>query len=1347
MFVFGSNKNLSLGVGDEDDRQYPERIQLRRPEHLVHMFHQQYLDNHGLATNETLPSWEDIPNLIRSTPLIIRDMVMSKLHSAILTSDPVSNLYICGVGRGGRLGLGDENTQFKYAPVGGPLADKHVQKVALGQNHTLAVTSNGELWTWGLNTESQLGYILPPPLRPDEEPMSLIPRQVFGTLKKETVLGAAASAKHSVCYTSASLFCWGQNLGQLALMDADSRSLDIQPTPRRVAASLLKAPIEMVSAVDNATICLLANHSVLVFTNYGYNSVKFPIPDIFSNQGLATSFNPYDPKRRNIHYIASGGDTIAAITARGDLFTMDLNKADFAQPGGSTTNPTKMKGVLTPPQCVWDSRKDRVVSVDVGENGSVIICTESGAVWRRIKRLKGKFATFAESSDKKRKDFKFERIPYITNCVSVRSSVFGAFAALRTDAKVMTEAIEVSEQGIWDDLAPLIPLADFVASEVIEKEPAARKAWDAALLLDRPVPICLELLRSVNIEEDLNEYLRFRPQASDLDMLITTTSTPEIHIPIHSWILAARSSTLRHAFSEYRQHGSISTREGFVLSSKDEKLVLELEADIYTLLNILAFSYLDTIIPVWRYTKEAPSLAYRFRQVRSEVMKFATKFNMPKLEASARLQSRVEKSLDSDFRNAIKDPVFFEDGDVLVQLDGDEIHVHSQLLCQRCPFFEGMFHGRSQGQWLASRRGEEKMEMVEVDLKHISPETFQFVLRYLYADVGLELFDEVGRGSLDDFCEFVVDVMAVANELMLDRLSEICQQVIGKFVNARNIANLLNEISPCSVTSFKDAGLEYVCLQLEMMLENHLLGNLDEDILQDLDEIVRDNQLAQFPLARSGRAELLLHDKYPDLICDIEEERQRRVREMAFRYAQREEEKRLPSAQKSRYGSYEETSTAQTPDRKRRKSRGNRNEPFSPLLRAKSSQAELIFDMEDEKASSLNSPFSPTLKATTPRLDTEADHLSPIPSPWQSLKDDTMIKPTENSFVTSQAADGTPTKGPLDSDSILTSKTTLRPETARPWAANPLETAKLDLKHIMSEASSTSELSVRLASQSRKGPSFGKGSGAKMSQKEKKMQMQKQAEAQAAAERDQSSQIPWEQVSSGSKPAPWKAAPGATTPKTPLKDAMLAEVADAAAGLKAEPRFASDTESKNVQRRTASPDTRFSGQNRAKNTPPSSSTQRDTAPMVPHSKSYMPPKAKAEATLGYSMADIIGQQQREQEMVKEAVAKRSLQEIQEEQAFQEWWDQESRRTQEEEARKQGRSSAKNDRDGNKSNRRGRGGKPKDATGENTNKGGSSKGPKGGNNRDRAKEGTKKANRGGQTSQSGGSKTKDKDTRQ
>lgn len=39
-------------------------------------------------------------------------------------------------------------------------------------------------------------------------------------------------------------------------------------------------------------------------------------------------------------------------------------------------------------------------------------------------------------------------------------------------------------------------------------------------------------------------------------------------------------------------------------------------------------------------------------------------------------------------------------------------------------------------------------------------------------------------------------------------------------VTTRNVCHLLNAIAPCACTEFKDAGLEYVCLQLECMLEN-----------------------------------------------------------------------------------------------------------------------------------------------------------------------------------------------------------------------------------------------------------------------------------------------------------------------------------------------------------------------------------------------------------------------------------------------------------------------------------------------------------------------------------------------
>ncbi|RFU73170.1 hypothetical protein TARUN_9088 [Trichoderma arundinaceum] len=1299
LFIFGSNKNLSLGVGDEDDRQYPERIMLRRPDQLIRRFYEDFLTQKRVdAPLNVTTDLDIIPTLVHNRPLVIQDVVMSKLHSVILTDDPISNLYVCGVGRGGRLGLGDENTQFKFTPLHGPFVDKKVRQVALGQNHSMAVVGNGELWTWGLNSDSQLGYMLPPPLRADEEPMSLIPRQVFGPLKKEIILGVAASSIHSVAHTGSSLYCWGRNVGQLALMDSDSRSLDLQQTPRKVAASLLSAPIEMVAAIDKATTCLLSNHSVWVFTNYGYNLIRFPIPDAILNRNLNASVYSAksDLSRRDIRYIASGGETIAAVTARGDLFTMQLsNKGDAGAPLGSTTNPVKIKSAVTQPKCIWDSGKDGVTSVGVGEHGSVIICTESGAVWRRIKRLKGKIESFVDSADARRKDFKFQRVPYITDCVAVRSSTFGAFAAIRKDSKVMAQDIRIDEQNLWNDISSLLCLKDFYAPESNYENDLSRKAWNASIIREGVGSVAHQILSSSDIETDMLQWLHANSFLYDTDLEIRTSSALDIRIPVHGWLLSARSSILRAALADFRLHGFHTQSETFVIENVDDRMVLTLlHVDIFTILNIVVYAYQDKIVPVWKYTREAPALAHRFRQVRTDLMKTATKLNMPKLEAAARLQVGLERTLDIDFQDAITDPMFFDDGDVILELDGDEVSVHSHLLCQRCPFFDGMFNGRSQGQWLADRRhATQHTEPVRIDLKHVHPETFSYVLTFLYGDVGEEIFDDVTATSLDEFSELVLDVLGVANELMIDRLSQICQSLIGKFVTNRNVSNLLNEISPCSVAEFKNTGLEYICLQLESMLENHFLDSLDEELLYELDGKVRDNQLACFPFAKSGRAEMLLHEKYPDLAADIEEERRRRVKEMAFKHTQREEEKRSYSAYKQRFGSLDDSVRgSETLEKVSRQSKMGRNEPFSPTLRPKDSHADMIFDMEDEGPLGGNSLMSPQLSPPLTRTDLEVGPISKLPAEWKRSKgkEKADLSQSPISSLPSHQQPMIESMTPISKEAkskVDSPQSTSNP----PWGSAALPTAKLDLKDIMSEASGKSALSAALSAQTKDSASRPLS---KMSQKERKKQMQMQLEAQVTAQEEQVKATPWETASSNNKQPPWKAA--APIPKTSLQQAIASDVAQRSAiSTNAKPLVASESDPQSTQRRTASPDTRFPGQGRPGNSTPQTSTALDkqqSRPLVPHSKSYMTPAQKTEPTFGVSMADIIGQQQREQQMVKEAVAKRSLQEIQQEQAFQEWWDQESRRAQEEEARRHTRAKGKEEQAGGRRGRRGKGGK-------------------------------------------------------
>ncbi|KAL5318787.1 hypothetical protein ACEPPN_013854 [Leptodophora sp. 'Broadleaf-Isolate-01'] len=1311
VFAWGSSRNHGLGFKDQDDRQHPEKIVLKRPDHLLFRFYREYVESceaKDLPFNKRSSppkSVAELPTLITNRPITIQDMELSKLHSAILTTDPESNLYMCGFGPGGRLGTGDETTRFSYIPIEeGALAGKKVSKIALGQNHSLAVTSDGSLMSWGTNTYGQLGYTLPRPALNDEEPICSTPRQIFGPLKREAIIGIAASALHSVAHTSTSLFTWGKNEGQLGLMDSDSRSLEMQPIPRKVAASLFKAAITMVSAINSATIVLLANHTVCVFTNYGYNIVKFPLFEGFTNYHLKTNAltTRYESTTNHISHITAGGDTIGAVSSRGDLFTVVVRSIP-TNAATSTTNPAKIKDSLSTPERVWSLRKghwDGIKSVGITENGSVIVCTQAGAVWRRIKRANIKDA-FLGTKNFNRKDFKFQRIPGLTKVASVRSTTFGVYAAIRKDCDVTKTQITVDEPSLWSDVAPLLSIRDLEASEPPqdEEDTDTPRFWSPALPKDLFEPLKRAVLTSPDLEGDVS-HLFFGQSLDDGYDVYIATSISEVRIPVHGFILS-RSSIFRKLMNDFRRTGTASIPDVLVIrkspaSSGDSVAAAEIKSteivfqgiDFITLINLAVYLYTDTVIDVWHFTRHCPKMAFRYRQVRAEVMKVASHLKLSKLEAAVRLMSEPDGQMNIDMALALQDPTFFNDGDAIIELDGSEVVVHSALLCQRCPFFEGLFNGRAGGQWLAERR-QNNTEAVRIDLKHFQPGAFHLVLRYIYSDVGNELFDDIVSTDIDEFSELLMDVLAVSDELMLDRLSQICQQVIGRFVTTRNACNLLNAIAPCAVTAFKDSALEYLCLQLESMLENHLLNDLDSELLLELDAVVRANQLNCLPFAKSGRADLLLHERHPSLARDIHEERQRRIREMTFRMNLRDDDHKLSSSYRGRVGSLDDFAPGSPSQEKlRRKSKTPRNAPFSPSIRPKDSTVDLMFDMDDDEVLAAGSPPVPRTSLEPAAIPEDSAIRKISWAEPRSVPDDEELPSTPSGL-------GIQTPGDDQANGIKT------------WSSPALPSSKLDMKEIMAQASSsrTSALSQSFSAQKAQDEATSKQARLKLSQKERKKQQQIM---QQSMDKPQISL----NKEDGKPASPWQVA--GLGQRTSLKD-VLGEPKPSP-GLIAKSLASPISSQTSTPRRTASPDTRFAGQSRngsssnakksqssftGSSRPTIDSRFAKSSPIIPHSKSYMTPVGKAEPSLQLSMSDIIGQQRREQEVIKEAVAKRSLQEIQEEQAFQEWWDQESRRAQEQEAaRSKPTQSTKGSKPGSgrgKGGSRGRGGRGKGDT--------------------------------------------------
>lgn len=427
---------------------------------------------------------------------------------------------------------------------------------------------------------------------------------------------------------------------------------------------------------------------------------------------------------------------------------------------------------------------------------------------------------------------------------------------------------------------------------------------------------------------------------------------------------------------------------------------------------------------------------------------------------------------------------------------------------------------------------------------------------------------------------------------------------------------------------------------------------------------------------------------------------------MIFRATQRDEEKKLSSSLKTRIGSLDESfGTSPMPDRTRRKSKAVRNEPFTPELRPRDSHADLIFAMDEEEPRSGTNPVSPSPQPLQSTEQNDLDQLPTLTGPWRDSKG----KVVKNSISPIASSPLSTSQSGLAVAKSQTNSTTKRiPSGGNPWGSSTLPTSRLDISEFLADSRPTeSALSVGLAAEKRY--SSIKAMPQKISQKERKRQLQQQQAEQAARQESQSHESPWTKVGE-KKESPWQKT--SLTSKTASADTSLLVASPSASPPKPKPLLAAETSSQDsIPRRTASPDTRFPGQRASSGTPSASTSQSKPQQLTPHSKSYIKRTPKPEQEMGLGLADIIGEQRREQEVVREAVAKRSLQEIQQEQAFQEWWDQESRRMQEEEARRAAREEGKDKKKEQGSGRRSnRNNKPKG--GSNSNRGGGAPGSSG-----------------------------------
>ena len=156
---------------------------------------------HGVTENEFFPRLVEAFVGVPVTAVACGDY-----HTLVATA--TNGLYAFGLGLSGRLGNGSEEDQ--YSPVqiiSGNLASKQILKISAGGHHSAAIVHPGVLYTWGGGAFGKLGH-------GSDTSSCLVPKLVT-SLSHVRVSQVALGQQHSAALTvGGEIFVWGKSQGE-----------------------------------------------------------------------------------------------------------------------------------------------------------------------------------------------------------------------------------------------------------------------------------------------------------------------------------------------------------------------------------------------------------------------------------------------------------------------------------------------------------------------------------------------------------------------------------------------------------------------------------------------------------------------------------------------------------------------------------------------------------------------------------------------------------------------------------------------------------------------------------------------------------------------------------------------------------------------------------------------------------------------------------------------------------------------------------------------------------------------------------------------------------------------------
>jgi len=239
-------------------------------------------------------------------PGFFTTIAFGEYHSAAIAAN--GDLYVWGLNEYGQFGNGQRGLDERSnIPIKVPSLS-NVVSVTVGERFTAAVTSNGDLYTWGDNGSGQLGH--------GDQERRTNPTKVAALSNVVCVSASRTSANGVAAVTSnGDLYTWGSQSAMLGI----ERGVHVSvPTPKKVE-----------SVSDVAVVVMGTESHALITKNgdlytWGVNVSGCLGHGVFGSDGIKVSPTKV-AALSNVVSVSMAQGHSAAVTANGDLYTWGDN--------------------------------------------------------------------------------------------------------------------------------------------------------------------------------------------------------------------------------------------------------------------------------------------------------------------------------------------------------------------------------------------------------------------------------------------------------------------------------------------------------------------------------------------------------------------------------------------------------------------------------------------------------------------------------------------------------------------------------------------------------------------------------------------------------------------------------------------------------------------------------------------------------------------------------------------------------------------------------------------------------------------------------------------------------------